>query len=235
MAGNSHIYYMAGESIYNNIIIDSILFENVENDSTIMSISSSTAMGFRPEHKSKTGAFSMVYDYLEKNQVDKLVLNFGQVDMDTIYPSMCVDSTREYMTPENFIDMILNRYLLGILELKKKIKNIVLLGINPPSLRETKNIFTNIGAEECFEDYMKYPYDFSLESRTVYSKMFNTKLNILACEHDMKYEDMWCILYDEERKTLKPEYFHPDTDDHHAFFRHSPSWLPYFWKKMKDL
>lgn len=237
LMGNSHVYIMLGEERDNTQISDFIYQNKEYKNITMFRCEASTAMGFRPNHNSKTQAFSKFYEYIKTiDPTTKIVINMGQVDLDIIYLNRCIKQEKN-IDIEEFIYLVLNNYLQGILEIRKIIPNICVFGINPPSMLTIRSILTIASQTEKIDDYKSLPYDFLIETRTENSRIFNMKLKEMALSNGFRYVDAWDRLYDgsgSNTKIIHRKYLHPECDDHHIYTQSDNEWMSYFIKKLKD-
>ena len=247
LIGDSHFYIMTGEidfMIDRSDIIDKNRYPHhqiIQNSKHkyvyYLRRDSATASGFRPNHNSKTGAFTMAYEYIKplKDTV-KLVFKFGQVDMDIVYLYKCINANKK-IDLDNFIDDTIAKYISGLLAFKEFNKNIYIFGINPPSTRTVRSMLSITGQHERFHEYKTLPYDFLLESRTADFRLFNQKLKAACDQNGLIYLDCWDRLVDDHQsvtRVLKLPYYRPDSDDIHIYIKNDPSWSEYFWDKIHN-
>jgi hypothetical protein len=247
LLGDSHFFIMTGEKefmidkpdiIDNNRYPNQKIMQNSEYRYVYyFYLAGTAAAGFRPNHSSKTGAFTMAYEYIKplKDTV-KLVFKFGQVDMDRVYLYKCVDTNKK-LDLDTFIDDTIAKYISGLLEFKKLNKNIYIFGINPPSTRTVRIMLSQIGQQDKFNEYKTLPYDFLLESRTDDFRLFNEKLKAQCEKYNFTYLDCWDRLVDDHQsvtRVLKFLYYRPDSDDNHIYIKNDPSWYDYFWGKIHE-
>lgn len=241
--GNSHIFFMTGNDVQNDVIFEHassgvILQHKVYTNVKTMYMGGATAVGFREDHISKTGSFTKAFDEVSKlPNHTKLFFNFGQVDMDVVYPYKCINS-KEPVELNTYIDNVLSKYISGILRFKAINPHICVIGINPPSTRTVRVILSNIGQGDLFDSYKSLPYDFLLESRTAQFRIFNEKLKTISIENGLEYIDFWEKLCDDDSsvtKVLRFKYFRPDCDDHHIYIYKDTDWDMYFWNKIRSV
>ena len=229
---------MAGETNDNTKINENLYQNKKYKNINIFTCGGSTAMGFRPNHKSITGFYSAVYSHIKTiDTKTKLVINMGQVDMDVLYTYRCIKEGI-ILPAESFIDGVLDKYLEGLLELKKLIPNICVFGINPPSMLTIRTMLSITGQSEFFDRYKTLSYDFVPESRTENSRLFNVKLKEIALSNGFKYTDAWDRLYDGSGSTTKlvhRKYHHPEYDDYHIYTGGDHGWNEYFFEKIRNL
>ena len=226
---------MLNDVVHEDPVCGVLLNHKVYKNVKTLYFGGATAVGFRPNHQSKTQSFKKTYDKILSMPIStKLFFNFGQVDMDVVYPYKCI-SNNEWINIDTYIDSVLQKYFDGLLEIKKLNSNICIIGINPPSTRTVRILLSNTGQQRLFDRYKDLCYDFLLESRTAHFRRFNEKLKAIATQHGFMYIDFWDKLCDDDSsvtRILRFKYFRPDYDDNHIFIENDTDWNTYFWNRI---
>ena len=245
LIGDSHFFFMTDQDNYminRSDLIDKSIFPHQEirqhkynKNIYYFRHNGASAVGFRPKHLSKTSSFSMAYEYVNKlKKTVNLFFNFGHVDMRVIYLSKCIN-TNEKIDIDMFIDMTIVKYIDGLLSFKEINNNVYVCGINPPSNRNIHEILFQAGHLHKFDNYKTVPYDFLLESRTDYFRLFNKKLKVACEQNNLIYLDFWETLIDNNTTVLKNQYYKPECDDHHVYIENDRLWYAYFWSKIDNV
>lgn len=170
-----------------------------------------------------SGLRSMILDYQSKNPSSKLVFFLGQVDLDFGYYYKCVKDNvkhdmREYV--DNLVslyEMFLSTYITNAF---------TVLGINPSVIRDIRHnynvsfqcpngatgFYSEVNRDLRFED-VGHIYSDSLETRCMFTKMFNQSLAGMCARRHFNFIDISPVLFD-GNGVLKSKYV-PDGEMHH--------------------
>lgn len=79
-----------------------------------------------------------IFKIISKNNYENLFIMFGKVDLEWIYPYE-INKDSE-ININNFIEEIINKYLIFLTELSSKFNKIIVMGIHLPSLHSADMI-----------------------------------------------------------------------------------------------
>ena len=158
-----------------------------------------------------------IITYLQNQELDYLILKFGQVDIELGYYYKLVVKNYTF-TKQEYIDTIIDKYKLFLEDILKYIdkSKIIIWGINPPALLSkekcllyTSRIIFDNSKEKISELSNKIEH---VEGRTKFSFDFNYNLHLLCEKMNIKYTEVFSEILTE--KFVTNNYFTTDNDHH---------------------
>jgi len=160
-----------------------LCFENIAKSfgDTILEYSGSSINGLI-NPTSSSGARNPILQHLSINRYKEIVLMFGKVDLEWVYPYKNAKGID--MTMNEWIEYTVCKYKIFIKVLSLFCKNVYILGLHPPSL-DSSNMINRINSEHSVkvvceqENYKKVNNIGTLRERTNNTILFNQKLEEL--------------------------------------------------------
>jgi hypothetical protein len=161
-----------------------------------------------------------ILNYQNLNPEKKMVFFLGQSDIEFIYYYKSIKNNNK-LDINIFIDNLISNYIKFIVDY---IKNPIVLGINPTTIKNNEHIFNVNFREQTsnnpsgsylninYED-VKYFYD-TFEVRFNNNLLFNNKLKCECKKNNIIYVDLNDEIIDTNTMTVK-EIYQPKHDDHH--------------------
>jgi hypothetical protein len=186
-------------------------------------ISGASMIGFGREHSKLQTKQKVLETIPTLAGEDYIVLMFGQVDIEFVFYHKNIIKD-EAISFEDFVDMLVKTYIEVILEIKRLHRNIVVCGINLPTIfnhehaveNTIKIITANIDDDHLIQTYKNKLNDMlpSMHERTRRSIDFNASLKKACLAENIQYFDLTKEVLDPTWGFLSSK-FRPFEVNHH--------------------